>query len=153
MDDDFLALFLSGSQNTSMPIQKSCPGVEIVTPNPTKRGGNFSVDEDKLLVSAWLNISMDAVQARNPSGVTYEDKLKDAKELYKESPAPTTGKKSAFAFEHCWVELKNQPKWNMPKEISKGFPQTPSSIDEGGSNDDDTVELERPIGRKAEKAK
>nr|POE56929.1 glutathione s-transferase t3 [Quercus suber] len=207
MDDDFLAPFLSGSQNTSMPIQESCPEVEIVTPNPTKRGGNFSVDEDKLLVSAWLNISMDAVEgtnqrldkfwkkiwqyfcknntygttrsasslksrwgninretsrfagimakieARNPSGVTYEDKLKDAKELYKESPAQTTGKKSGFAFEHCWVELKNQPKWNMPKERSKGFPQTPSSIDEGGSNDDDTVELERPIGRKAEKAK
>ena len=60
-DDDFLAPFLSGSQNTSMPIQESCLEVEIVTPNPTKRGGNFSVDEDNLLVSAWLNISMDAV--------------------------------------------------------------------------------------------
>ena len=45
-----------------MLIQKSCPEVEIVTPNPTKCGGNFSVDEDNLLVSAWLNISMDAVQ-------------------------------------------------------------------------------------------
>ena len=45
-----------------MPIQESCLEVEIVTPNPTKRGGNFSVDEDNLLVFAWLNISMDAVQ-------------------------------------------------------------------------------------------
>ena len=61
-DDDFLAPFLSGSQNTSMPIQESCPEVEIVTPNPIKRGGNFSVDEDNLLISAWLNISMDVVQ-------------------------------------------------------------------------------------------
>ena len=61
-DDDFLAPFLSGSQNTSMPIQESCPEVEIVTSNPTKCGGNFSVDEDNLLVSTWLNISMDAVQ-------------------------------------------------------------------------------------------
>ena len=43
-----------------MPIQ-SLPEVEIVTSNPTKRGGNFSVDEDLLLISAWLNISMDAV--------------------------------------------------------------------------------------------
>nr|POE60910.1 endo-1,3-1,4-beta-d-glucanase [Quercus suber] len=64
MDDDFLAPLLSGSQNTSMPIQESCPEVEIVTPNPTKRGGNFSVDEDNLLVSAWLNTSMDAMQER-----------------------------------------------------------------------------------------
>ena len=61
-DDDFLAPFLSRSQNTSMPIQESFPEVGIFTPNPTKRGGNFSVDEDNLLISAWLNISMDTVQ-------------------------------------------------------------------------------------------
>ena len=61
-DDDFLAPFLSGSQNTSMHGQESCSKVEIVTPNPTKRGGNFSIDEDNLLVSAWLNTSVDAVQ-------------------------------------------------------------------------------------------
>ena len=61
-DDDFLAPFLSGSQNTSMPIQESCSEVEIVTSNPTIHGGNFSVDEDNLLISAWLNISMNAVQ-------------------------------------------------------------------------------------------
>ena len=79
--------------------------------------------------------------------------MKEAKELYKVSPAPTTGKKSAFAFEHCWVVLKNQPKWSMPKERSKGLPQTPSSIDQVCSNNDDTMKVERPIGRKAEKAK
>ena len=61
-DDDFLAPFLSGSQNASMSIQKSCLEVEIVTSNPTKCGGNFSVDEDNLLVFAWLNISMDAIR-------------------------------------------------------------------------------------------
>nr|POE92517.1 hypothetical protein CFP56_37961 [Quercus suber] len=41
----------------------------------------------------------------------------------------------------------------MPKERSKRLPQTPSSIDQVDSNDDDTVVLERPIGRKAKKAK
>ena len=61
MDDDFLASFLSESQNTSMHGQESCPEVEVVTPNPTKRGGNFSVDEDNLLVSEWLNTSVDAM--------------------------------------------------------------------------------------------
>ena len=58
---DFVAQFLSGSQNTSMPIQKSLLEVEIVTSNPTKRGGNFNVDEDNLLVSTWLNINIDAM--------------------------------------------------------------------------------------------
>jgi len=56
-----VALFLSGSQNTSMPIQEFLPEVEIVTSNPTKSDGNFSVDEDNLLVSTRLNISMDAM--------------------------------------------------------------------------------------------
>ena len=79
--------------------------------------------------------------------------MKDAKDLYKVSPASSTGKKTAFAFELCWVVLKNQPKWSVPKERSKWLPQTLSSIDQIGSNDDDTVVLERPIGRKAEKAK
>ena len=79
--------------------------------------------------------------------------MKEAKELYKATPNPASGKKLAFAYEHCWVVLKNQPKWSMPKERSKRLPQTPSSIDQVDSNDDDTVVLERPIGRKAEKAK
>ena len=49
--------------------------------------------------------------------------------------------------------LKNQSKWSIPKESSKGLPQTPNSIDQVDSNDDDTMVLERPIGKKAKKAK
>ena len=40
----------------------------------------------------------------------------------------------------------------MPKERLKGLPQTPSSIDQVGSNDDDTMVLLRPISRKVEKS-
>ncbi|KAK7837976.1 glutathione S-transferase T3 [Quercus suber] len=202
-DSDFVEPFLSGSQNPLVPIH-SLPEVEIVT---SKRGGNFSVDEDLLLIFAWLNIGMDAVhgteqkgdkfwtkiwesfcknntygttrsstslssrwgninretsrfagfmakvEARNSSGGTDEDKLKEAKELYKSTPNPQHGKKLPFVYEHCWVALKNQPKWSVPKERSKRHLPTPSSIDQVDSNDDDTVVLERPIGRKAEKAK
>ncbi|KAL4625125.1 hypothetical protein ACB092_05G001600 [Castanea dentata] len=171
-----------------MPIQDSLPEVEIVTSKTTKRGGNFSINEDNLLVSAWLNISMDAVhgtdqkqetfwqkvwqyfcendiygttrstsslssqwgtinretskfaglmakvEAQNQSGATNQMKLDEAKALYKASSAQ---KNAVFLFEHCWVVLKNRP----------------NSIDQVGSNDDDTMVLERPIGRKAEKAK
>ena len=49
--------------------------------------------------------------------------------------------------------LKNQSKWSIPKESSKGLPQTPNSINQVDSNDDDTMVLERPIGKKAKKAK
>nr|POE92619.1 hypothetical protein CFP56_62615 [Quercus suber] len=41
----------------------------------------------------------------------------------------------------------------MPKKRSKGLPQTPSLIDQVGSNDNNTMVLEKPIGRKAKKAK
>ncbi|KAL4620149.1 hypothetical protein ACB092_06G132900 [Castanea dentata] len=203
-DSDFVAPFLSGSQDSEMPIQESVPEVEIGSSNPSKRGGDFSVDEDNLLVYAWLNISVDAVQgtdqkadtfwekvwqyfcenntyrttrsvsfvtsrwgtisretskfagllakieAQNPSGATDQMKLEDAKVLYMKS---SHHKKVPFAFEHCWAVLKNQPKWTTLKKKSKGLPQTPSSIDQVGSNNDDTMVLERPIGRKAEKAK
>ena len=76
--------------------------------------------------------------------------MEDVKALYK---ASSPGKKTYFALEHCWVVLKNQPKWSNSKERSKRLPQTPSSIDRVGSNDDDTMVIKRPIGRKAEKAK
>ena len=70
-----MAQFLSGSQNTSMPIQESLLKVEIVTSNPTKRGGNFSVDEDLLLISAWLNISMDAVHGTDQRVEKFWEKI------------------------------------------------------------------------------
>ena len=66
-DFDFVEPFLSESQNPSMPIQ-SLPKVEIVTSNSTKRGGNFSVDEDVLLISTWLNIGMDVVHGTEQKG-------------------------------------------------------------------------------------
>ena len=53
--------FLGVSQNNPMSVSNSTPKVEIVTINRTKQGSNFSVDEDNLLVSAWLNPSIDAV--------------------------------------------------------------------------------------------
>ena len=70
-----MALFLSGSQNTSMPIQEFLPEVVIVTSNPTKRGGNFSVDEDSLLVSTRLNISMDAVHGTDQRAEKFWEKI------------------------------------------------------------------------------
>ena len=79
--------------------------------------------------------------------------MKEARDIYQATPNSKTGKNVAFAFEHCWVVLKNQPKWSTLKERSKGLPQTQSSVNQVDSNDDDTVVLERPIGRKAEKAK
>ena len=74
-DFDFGAPLLSGSQNTSMPVQESLSEVEIVTSNPTKHGGNFSVDEDNLLVFACFNISMDVVHGTNQNAENFLEKI------------------------------------------------------------------------------
>ena len=70
-----MALFLSGSQNTSMPIQDSLLEVEIVPLKTTKQGGNFSVGEDNLLVFAWLNTSMYAMHGNEEKQEIFREKV------------------------------------------------------------------------------
>ena len=63
------------SQNTSMSVSDSPPPpppqVENASSTKGKRGSNFSVEKDKLLVSTWLNTSVDTInsneQTQNPS--------------------------------------------------------------------------------------
>ena len=58
-DIDIDSPLLGVSQNNPMFVSNSSPKVETITTNKGKQGVNFSVDEDKLLVSAWLNTSLD----------------------------------------------------------------------------------------------
>ncbi|KAK7856652.1 hypothetical protein CFP56_022154, partial [Quercus suber] len=65
---------LSGiSQNNPMSSSDSTPEVE--SPKKTKWGVNFSVDEDKLLVSAWLNTSVDAIHSYERKQNTFREKV------------------------------------------------------------------------------
>jgi hypothetical protein len=74
------------------------------------------------------------------------------KELYKRS----------FHFEHCWVTLRHEAKWLEHKDNVKGrkrlapitsSPTLPESIHLDEDNDESNafVDLERPLGKKAEK--
>lgn len=68
---------------------------------------------------------------------------------------------SAFQFEHCWVILKNHPKWslecekkNQQKEPRTGASKsTPNLVNLGDDNveTDTFVDLEPPMGTKAAK--
>ena len=65
--------------------------------------------------------------------------------------------KKPFLLNHCWLMLKDQPKFADPNGRSRAsVPPTLelTSIGEGdcGSGLGDTSNFERPIGRKAEKA-
>ncbi|KAK7822901.1 glutathione s-transferase t3 [Quercus suber] len=190
------------SENSPLLVQDSPLDDEVATSKKkSARGVAFNHEEDKLLVAAWLNTSVDPVhgneqhkttfygkvakyfkdhktdstrsissltsrwgminretvkfcgalakvEAKNESGTTAEMKIKKARELFKELYG------THFLYEHCWLMLKDFPKWasTMPREdSSKEMPQTPDSIDQGGGVGD-TMDFERPIGRKAEKA-
>ena len=60
---------LETSQNTSMSVSDSPPPppppppVENSSSTKGKQGSNFSIEEDKLLVAAWLNTSVDAINS------------------------------------------------------------------------------------------
>jgi hypothetical protein len=54
--------FLDESQQASMSIDRSQPQVVMACTKKPQWGTNFSIEEDKLLVSSWLNVSLDAVQ-------------------------------------------------------------------------------------------
>ncbi|CAL5323674.1 unnamed protein product [Camellia sinensis] len=169
--------------------QSSPISPQIETTKKPQRGGNFTTEEDSMLISAWLNISLDPVQGNeqkskaywlrvweyfhqyktfssnrsqtslmNRCGKTDKDKILDAKKLYKELY------KSSFPFEHCWRELRDQPKWReeysmkkqKPKKVATPGVCSPSAPDSINLEDhdvshNDNVDLERPPGRKAEK--
>ena len=59
------------SQNN--PI--SSPEVEITTSNKPRRGTNFSVEEDNILVSTWLNTSIDVVHGNEQKQETFHKKI------------------------------------------------------------------------------
>ncbi|KAF7140237.1 hypothetical protein RHSIM_Rhsim06G0075000 [Rhododendron simsii] len=117
--------------------QKECQFSIETEPVARKRGGNFSIEEDNILVSAWLNISLDAVQGNGQKHKTFwirvweffhENKTFtserndnslmnrwEAKIMYQDLDV----KHFAFQFEHCWDVLKHQPKWFQECEKKK----------------------------------
>ena len=50
---------LGTSQNNPMSVFDSPPQVENASSTKGKRGISFSVEEDQVLMSAWLNTSVD----------------------------------------------------------------------------------------------
>ena len=68
-DREIDSQFLGTSQNTPVSISNSLPPpppqVENASFTKGKQGSNFSVEEDKLLVAAWLNQSLSILTMLN----------------------------------------------------------------------------------------
>ena len=74
-DIDIDSPFFGVSQNNPMLISNSSLEVENITTNKGKQGVNFSVDEDKLLVLAWLNTSLDPMHGNELKQETFHQKF------------------------------------------------------------------------------
>lgn len=83
MDCAFLSDILGEGNNVNEPEQPIIiPDEQVATEVPpmsmriaTKRSKNFSKDEDKVLVSAWLNTSMDPIQGNEQAHGTYWERI------------------------------------------------------------------------------
>ena len=51
------------------------PQVENASFTKGKRGSNFSVEENKLLVAVWLNTSVDAINSNEQTQNTFRQKV------------------------------------------------------------------------------
>ena len=58
-----------------MLVFDSPPQVENASSIKGKRGSNFSIEEDQLLVSAWLNTSVDGIHSNEQTQNTFHQKV------------------------------------------------------------------------------
>ena len=73
MDNPQFSSQLSNSDDISYltSIEEIRLSTLVESNSKTSRGGNFTVEDDLLIVSAWLNISLDVVQANEQKHKTY----------------------------------------------------------------------------------
>ena len=78
-DIEINSQFIRTSQNTSVSVSDSPPPppppVENASSTKGKRGSNFSIEEDKLLVAVWLNTSVDAINSNEQIQNTFRKKV------------------------------------------------------------------------------
>ncbi|KAJ1293047.1 hypothetical protein BS78_01G038100 [Paspalum vaginatum] len=85
-----------------------------------------------------------AVDRRNESGKNEQDRIDEAVELFEE--------KEPFSFKHCWIILRDEPKWNdRVLELNNTPPhvhgQQKGSPTQGEAGNGGNVDPERPDGR------
>ncbi|XP_030941674.1 uncharacterized protein LOC115966610 [Quercus lobata] len=164
------------SESSPLLVEDSPLNDEVATSKKKPaRGVNFSAEQDKLLIAAWLDTSVDPVYGNEQHKTTFHGKVAkyfmDHKTDSTRSVASLTTRWGTinretvkFVGSLAKIEAKNEsgttahdkdyPKWasTMPRGDSrKEMSQTPDLIDQGGGVDG-IMDFERPIGRKTEKA-
>ncbi|KAG6661414.1 hypothetical protein CIPAW_03G172800 [Carya illinoinensis] len=131
----------SGSSPMTLGDSPPLPPNESIGVRKSVRGANFTPEEDKLLVSAWLNCSLDAVQGTNQKHSQLWEKIFEYFQQYKE----TTNERTIKFLIHRWINLN-------------GFGAPQRRIQNEGRRCphprmNEVIELDRLMERKAEKGK
>ncbi|CAL5332421.1 unnamed protein product [Camellia sinensis] len=140
------------SQHGEVAGQESplSPQIESTT-KKSQRGGNFTTEEDNLLVSAWLNTSLDAGHGNEQKHKTYWNRVWEYFHKYK-----------TFNSERNQNYLMNR--WSTTQlgtnkfcgffaqiELMHQSGIEAINLEEDDVSHDAYVDLERPLGRKAKK--
>lgn len=72
-------------------------------PSQKQKGKKFSVNEDRLIVSAWLNVSMDPTQGTNQTKDTFWRRI----HKYYESNRGTLPERSQNSLLHRWSSIND----------------------------------------------
>jgi hypothetical protein len=74
------------SQQVLMFVDHSQSQVDVVHTRRLQWGNNFSIKEDKLLISSWLNVGIDAVQRTDQKQHQFWERVYTYFHQYKEFP-------------------------------------------------------------------
>ena len=75
IDSQFIGTFQTTPVSVSDSSPPPPPSVENASSTKGKRGSNFSIEEDELLVAAWVNISVDAINSNEQTQNTFRKKV------------------------------------------------------------------------------
>ncbi|KAG2721944.1 hypothetical protein I3760_02G105400 [Carya illinoinensis] len=159
-----------GTSPLTLDDSPPLPPNEPIGIRKSVRGANFTPEEDKLLVSAWLNCSLDAVQGTDQKHSQLWEKNFEYFQQFKE----TTNERTIKSLIHRWSVIqkakqilcetspttKEDPKRRKtmspsptPTQCSGATVDSVFYLEADNVMENEVIEPDRPIGKKAEKGK
>ncbi|KAL7235980.1 hypothetical protein ACSBR1_019289 [Camellia fascicularis] len=113
------------------------------------RGGNFTIDEVNLILSTWFNTSLDAVYRNEQKHKTYWSRVYEYFHKHKTS----NHERNVNSLMHRWstIQLGTNKFCGCFAQIESRHQSDTVNLGDDYGSHDAFVDLERPIGRKAEK--
>ena len=117
------------NQQFSEPVVSVRDSTKVKVTKKAQRSRNFTIEKDLLLISAWLNISMDAVQENQQKKDTYWQRIHD----YFHPNRTFNFDRSQNSLIHRWS--------GMQLEVNKfcGFYAQINGMDQSGRTEQDKV--------------